>query len=810
MTNPAAMPPSAEAFPVWSSRQSLEWVAVACLLAVHATLAWTATLGMGPTFDEPAHIASGLSYWRFNDYRLQPENGNLPQRWCALPLLFMDVTFPQLEGNQPWAHSVAPNVGRQLLYLSGNDPAAILAASRAMAVIWSTGLCLVVFLWSRSLWGVGGGMLSLVLAAFWPAFLAHGPLATSDCCGAMFFTLAVWVLWQLLARLTWTSLLAAGLVTGLAAIAKHSAILLGPIYLLLLVGRLVIRRPWPISLGGLQRPVTGRGQQLALGLGLAGFLAVATTGVIWAAVGFRYEAMALGLEPMQWPLYDTFEGCAEEGGLLGKLALAAASVPLLPEAWLFGLSWIGSHSHGRYAFALGHYAKHGWWWYFPLCFAIKNTVAGIVLACSGLVASLSASCRRGLAQPVVAARGGAILPLLVSLAVLWLTFLTSNLNIGERHLMASYPPLLILAGSLWKIGYSHSWLRWLVGILAALHAAEATSRYPFFLSSFNPVVRPGEEYLWLADSNLDWGQDTPRLAAWLNDHQLPGEPVYLGAFGAGLPTAYLPDHESLGSAPAAGQPQQLEPGLYCLHATYLQAVYSRPQGRWCRTFESSYQQARAYVSTAAQPPADSLQDFARKNLQLDDELADSPHERAVYAFNLLQAGRLRAYLRHRPADASIGGSILIYRLSAADLAAALTGPPAELDEISWMQREAGGSAAELLARGTRLMEEGQLEEAIEVLTTAISLNDLSPLAYYNRGNAFAATKQLERAAADYTAAIARDPTSKDPYFNRGVMLLRQGKPQQAVADFRKYVALGGKLPQQVSELLDQAGLTVSP
>ena len=97
-----------------------------------------------------------------------------------------------------------------------------------------------------------------------------------------------------------------------------------------------------------------------------------------------------------------------------------------------------------------------------------------------------------------------------------------------------------------------------------------------------------------------------------------------------------------------------------------------------------------------------------------------------------------------------------------------------------------------------------------MLTTAISLNDLSPLAYYNRGNAFAATKQLERAAADYTAAIARDPTSKDPYFNRGVMLLRQGKPQQAVADFRKYVALGGKLPQQVSELLDQAGLTVSP
>ena len=30
------------------------------------------------TFDEPGHGAAGYSYWKTNDYRLDPENGNLP------------------------------------------------------------------------------------------------------------------------------------------------------------------------------------------------------------------------------------------------------------------------------------------------------------------------------------------------------------------------------------------------------------------------------------------------------------------------------------------------------------------------------------------------------------------------------------------------------------------------------------------------------------------------------------------------------------------------------------------------------------
>jgi hypothetical protein len=37
------------------------------------------------TFDETAHLPAGYAYWRFNDYRLNPENGVLPQRLAGLP-----------------------------------------------------------------------------------------------------------------------------------------------------------------------------------------------------------------------------------------------------------------------------------------------------------------------------------------------------------------------------------------------------------------------------------------------------------------------------------------------------------------------------------------------------------------------------------------------------------------------------------------------------------------------------------------------------------------------------------------------------
>jgi tetratricopeptide (TPR) repeat protein len=823
--------------PAWRLR--LEAVVVAALLMTHYIVAYTATLGASTTFDEPLHMVAGVAYWTLDDYRLQPENGNLPQRWSAIPLLFMNLAFPSLE-QDIWRQSEATLLGRQYLYACGNDPQAMLAASRAMATVWSTGLCLVVFLWSRSIFGAAGGLVSLVLAAFWPAFVAHGPLATSDACGALFFTLGAWSLWELFHRITPGTLAAACLSLGLAPIAKHSNVMLAPLALVYLAVIAAIGRPLVVDLGPWKTVVRGRGRRTALAVAALFGPLLAAVFFIWASCGFRYAAGAAPLGDYEFPRYPTLARCNEHAGAMGRLCDRLAAWRLLPEAWLYGMSFIAAHMRSRYAFAIGRYSIDGWWWYFPLCFAIKNTLASLALSLAGIgVACRSLLGRIGRRLPLDPATYASLAPLGI-LVVLWPTFLASHLNIGERHLLPSYPALMVLAGGTLATA-SSAWVRRAVVFCLALHVIDVASRWPSPLAYFNQLVPPGREYRWLVDSNLDWGQDLLRLRAWLDRHAEPGEPVYACYFGSDLVGRVLPTAESIGVAPAPGEPQILEPGLYCISATFLQGIYAEPLGPWCATFETAYQRARSFVVAAT---ADAFAAGASVGESRSDQPSVRPdeaeqdaavREAAVSAFNRLQAGRLRAFLRHRVPDADIGRSILIFRLSAADLGQALAGPPAELEPISWMERDSRGDAAALVQQGDRLFDQGSLVEAQETLEQATRLDPASATAWdrlglvyaarerladalaahdkaarlalqdpeplYHRGNLLATTDRIEEAIMAYDDAIARAADFAPAYFNRGVLKLRQGAADEAVGDFFRYRELGGKVPPELERLL---------
>jgi hypothetical protein len=66
------------------------------LALAHAVMAVTATAEKSMTSDEIAHLTAGHAYNTFGDFRLQPENGNLPQRWAALPLWDKPLPSPDL------------------------------------------------------------------------------------------------------------------------------------------------------------------------------------------------------------------------------------------------------------------------------------------------------------------------------------------------------------------------------------------------------------------------------------------------------------------------------------------------------------------------------------------------------------------------------------------------------------------------------------------------------------------------------------------------------------------------------------------
>ena len=59
---------------------------LSALVAVFFLQMITASPIKSPTFDEPAHIGAGLSYWTMRDFRVNPQHPPLLKELGALPL----------------------------------------------------------------------------------------------------------------------------------------------------------------------------------------------------------------------------------------------------------------------------------------------------------------------------------------------------------------------------------------------------------------------------------------------------------------------------------------------------------------------------------------------------------------------------------------------------------------------------------------------------------------------------------------------------------------------------------------------------
>jgi hypothetical protein len=688
---------------------------VAAVLAIYYAMAVGAASHKSVAFDEMAHLTAGYSYWAYNDYRLHPENGNWPQRWAALPVAIGSSRFPPLD--QPaWTWSNMYVMGDQFFYMSGNDADAMLWRGRAMIALLGVALGALVFAWAKRLVSPVGAWISLLLFAFSPTLLAHGALVTSDMAAALFFTAAAGAMWAVLHRLTpWTLVGSATLVAGVF-LSKFSAPILVPLVLVMLVVRLIGGRPLTIHLGRRGIECQGRARQLAALLGGAVVCALVVWVLIWASYSFRYGAFAAGAtgeDKFMAPL-------VEAPGLVTTIVATARQHHVLPEAYLYGFANTMQYAAKRSAFLNGEYSTTGWWWFFPYAFLVKTTLPALglgLLALAALVLRWRREDEKGPTWRRVAASFYAGTPLLALLAVYWVFAITSHLNIGHRHLLPIYPALCILAGGAgswiepllerWsrarrereqqgpkdrkarkdrkerknkaddrRTGATSDWITIAGGLTVVLlswHAVESIRVSPHYLAYFNQLAGgPSQGYKHLADSSLDWGQDLPALKQWLDDQGLQpagGTRVYLSYFGTGRPEYYGIDATQLwGFLDLRPQrvPEPLAGGIYCISATMLDVAAPRP---WTAAFETEYQQRLASVRQ--------LSDTGENTQARTDLLRKTGEEfwwQTFRRFDELRVGRLAAFLRRREPDAEVGYSILIYRLTDADVNTALDGP----------------------------------------------------------------------------------------------------------------------------------------
>lgn len=632
-------------------------LAVASLLGAHVALAFLGVIGRSVTADETAHLTAGYSYWIFNDYRLQPENGNLPQRWGAIPLLLLRPGLDPNINNDDWKASRVWNIAQTFLFESGNNSDYALLCARTWMLFWSICAGLLVFAWARSVWGDWAGLASLALFSFSPTTLAHGPLVTSDMCAAACLLSACAACWRMCMRPTLPRVALFGFAAGIAFVAKFSAVLLIPVYAALAI------IAWKT---GRRTSPSASAPGFVLNLGPAfGIAAVITVFVIWAFFGFRYAAANIEVSPFDH-FYLTWDRLFENKLLRDQLVNFARELLLLPEAFLYGFTFVAYFSGARGAFLAGEFSSTGWWWFFPFAVLVKSTIGELLLTALLLIRGLPLLTKARLLtwQRISASP---LLPLSLFALVYSIFSITSELNIGQRHILPLYLILFIVSGSLVSV-ISPVRIR-VFGTMGILFSAgECLSNHPNHLAFFNRLAG-GAENGWrlLVDSSLDWGQDVSALGLWVQKNRLPHEPVFVSSFGTADPAYEGIEGEMLSPYYSLSRPRhwfELEPGLYCISATMLQDVYGIRPGPWMIKLEKDFQ----YLKVAAKENIASGTWSTR--------LPDTGHhpEQPLWLLDRLRFARLCHYLKSRKPDAIINHSQFVFRLSSAELDVFLNRP----------------------------------------------------------------------------------------------------------------------------------------
>ncbi|MDD2762941.1 MAG: glycosyltransferase family 39 protein [Opitutaceae bacterium] len=607
---------------------------------------------------------AGQAYWQFGDFRLQPENGNLPQRWAALPAWLLDAHYPDFS-NPAWRDSDVWTLGYLHFYRLGNNTDWLLFLARATNSLWAAATAALVFAWSRRLFGLAGGFTALLFCLLCPNMLAQAPLATSDMAATFFLIAAVGAFWRHLHRseIGWAFLSA--VTFGLACLAKFSAVLLLP-----LGAALIIVRAFHVEPVVLNRwQFTRRRSKLLAGLlSLLGHGLVATV-IIWAAFDFRLAAANPGLpSPIAYarPWEMVLRGL---DGPVGALITTVRTLHLFPDAYLYGLAHVLADAGHHGAFLNGEAKIGGWWWFFPYTFLVK-TPPSFLLALAGTaclaVLHWHKNGRARLLRDLQAAA-----PLWIFFGIYWTSSIASQLNIGLRHVLPTFPVLFVFSGLLGRYLWEHRWCgRLLLGGLLLWSAVEVAAIRPDFLAYFNLFAGgPSQGYRHLVDSSLDWGQDLPGLAGWLASRRKSGDQrdVYLAYFGSGDENYEGILASSLPRLPALDAPSayRLGPGIYCVSATMLQQPYGPMAGPWTIELEKRYQALRSLEIDAPPSP---------RQIPVCSKTKGDQLPLFWRTYDWLRFTRLCHYLRAREPVAQIGHSIMIYDVTEQDLHVVVESP----------------------------------------------------------------------------------------------------------------------------------------
>jgi len=511
------------------------------------------------TLDEPLHIASGYACLVTGDYRLVEEHPPLVKLWQTLPLLWAEPRLPDPRTTSGWESSSLIAVAQEMIVPYRPIEPLVLAA-RIPNMLLLVLLAALVYRWAKDAFGPRAGLLALTLTAFDPNLLAHAGVAATDLGATCAIVAAMWSFWRWRYAThgpTWGAMLRAAVVLGLALGVKSTALLLLPVFGLLLI--------LPPSVAPRREYL----RQAAVACGVA-FL------VLWSL--YRFE---IGPAP----------------GFPFPIPMPSHLLPLL--RLRDHMQW------GHAAFLMGKNYHTGDWRYFPVAFALKTpplTLGLLTFTVLRGVWQIGEKAKKRESEKADRRIGGSANlllspspvyrlpstvypPLLLFPALYIAASLTSSLNIGYRHLLPILPFIHVLVSSIVqspkskvpspKSKFQSHVSRFTFHALLLGYISVTLWLFPWHLAYFNIFAGgPDGGYRYLVDSNLDWGQTWKALKRYLDAEGITD--FGLSQYTLNDPRAYGLDYTPLPPWPDAPAvlPQRFAPapGVYAISTTQLQGV----------------------------------------------------------------------------------------------------------------------------------------------------------------------------------------------------------------------------------------------
>lgn len=363
--------------------------------------------------------------------------------------------------------------------------------SRVPMVALTLLLGVIIFVFTRQLFGPRAALFAVLLFILEPTVLAHGRIVQTDVPAALAYVFFCLALLRFGEEPTTARALIAGFACAVSLLTKSSLIVTIPMFAF--VAALLF---W--------RPPRQNQSRLSLALRIGGAMLIA---ILVINATYFFQRVTLEAGDIHW-LAAEFP--SRFSTIMKVMPVFSA---IVPPYFLFVFCVVSGINHeGWPASLLGMYSRTGWWYYFPVAFALKTTIPFLLVSLGSLSWSI---------WKVFAEKKTTFLWLIVPAAIYAALTMSSNINIGIRHLLPLFPFLFILGGAfldrLLKSRFRKTAIT-IVVVLIGVMTIEAVRAYPNQMNYMNQLAWSHPDWYYLSDSNVEWGEDTGELARYLRAH----------------------------------------------------------------------------------------------------------------------------------------------------------------------------------------------------------------------------------------------------------------------------------------------------